>query len=63
MIAVVEAMEGSHVGPVSVRRAQEGMLMDDVAMEEVIPVASKVDVVQFPFHCASSNPQFSSIDD
>ena len=63
MTAVAEAMEGSHEGPVLVRRAQEGMLMDDVATEEGIPVASNVDVVQFPAHCTTSNHQFSSIED
>jgi hypothetical protein len=56
-------MEGSHVGPVLVRRAQEGMFIDEVATEEGIPVASNVDVVQFPAHCATSNHQFSSIED
>ena len=53
MTAAAEAIEGSHEGPVLVRRAQEGMLMDDVATEEGIPVASNVDVVQFPAHCAT----------
>ena len=63
MTAAAEATEGSHVAPVLVRKAQEGMFMDEVETEEGIPVASNVDVVQLPAHCASSNHQFVSIVD
>jgi len=45
MTVAVEAMEGSHVGPVLVRGAQEGMFIDEVETEEGVPVASNVDVV------------------
>jgi hypothetical protein len=53
--AAAEACDGSQDGPVGVKRAQAGMLIDEVVTEEGIPVASKVDVVQFPDHWDSSN--------